>query len=216
MALLLAAAACTAPRENSVHRAARERRVDRLQAVREQQAREQRRLEAAIDSDREATQRLGDEASAFASRRRDVEFAWSVASKELRDRQAELETLRGQVAAAAEPLEHLRALRADVELHELKARALQEQRDRLQQQVAAAEAEVHELEKSLSPRLDELKQRLERMRVADAQAKALQALLASLAPPADPAPGAAAPAAGAAPAGQPAAGAPATPPAGGK
>jgi chromosome segregation ATPase len=196
--LLAALAACNAPpRENSYHRAARERRLDRLTLMRQQQDQTRLQLQTAIVEDRHTIDALRDEAAMAASRRRDAEFAYRVEQRQLAQQQADLVQARAQRAAVQADIDAVRGALADVQVKELKLKALGEQRQRLDAQIAAAERELAEQTAHLQPRLVELRTRTDKTRALNAQ---VAAALEQLQPPVPPAADGKAPAAAAAPA----------------
>lgn len=191
-ALLLAG--CTAPRENSLLRAERERSYRTWEYKRDQLDRETERLRQYVEEGAGKAQELRDQAAVTASHTRDEMTRLGYELTLLQNAEKDLAAAKARLAGVQKEQQPVVAAIAALEQHKTRLKELQAEVQKLDQQVAAAEASLKEKTAAAQARLLELaqqQQQVDAFGAAVEKAKAEVAAAATpLVPPPPPAPAA--------------------------
>ena len=201
--LALMLTACQAPRENSFHRAARERHASRHEMLRERQIQQRRQLELTYLADEQELRELRDQAARRAQTLRMADRALAREQRALDEKLIGLAGVREQARTLRLELEGVRRLEAEIELKELRLRALAKQRQDLEALVQGAQAAFEKAQAEMMPQLQKLQQQILTVRETDEAVKRALEVLEAAGVPAVPAGAKPAGAAAATPPGSP-------------
>ena len=187
LGLTLVLTACQAPRENSFHRAARERHASRHEMLRDRQIQQRRQLELTHLADELELRELRDQAAKRAQTLRMADRALAREQRALDQKLIGLAGVREQARGLRLELEAVRKLEAEVELKELRLRALAQQRQDLEALVQGAQAAFEKAQAEMMPQLQKLQQQIMTVRETDDAVKRALEVLEAAGVPAAPA-----------------------------